>query len=205
MPNWVAKLLRSGVRLIDTILRKRGDLREFSQDPACILRIQLRTAPHQVTLNSTTIKKGETVLALHLWNEHMPQLPQEGAELEWAINLRRRLIKTFKTLARLLRDDGRYAEVKAVFGVSVLFSFSDHIGGARMMQHFGFSVMHYEHPTGTFGEFWENLFSWWLMWTYNEASIHSRKFWRLERTEIWMDTNDFIRRFADNLVKDEKS
>jgi hypothetical protein len=205
MIDWVIKVLRSGVRLIDLILRKRGHLREFSQDTDCILRIQLRTAPHPVTLSNTHIKEGDHVLALHLWNEHMPQLPQGGAELEWAINLRRRLLKTFQGVANLLRDDRLYGQVKAVFGISILFSFSDHTGGARMMQRFGFTVLPYHHPMGRFGEFWENLFSWWIMWTFNETSIHYRKFWRLERTEVWMDSYEFIQRFADNLSKGEES
>jgi hypothetical protein len=204
MTNMVSKALRSGVRLIDYILRKQGNLREFSQDAACILRIQLRTAPHSVTLNSIRIKKGDPVLALHLWNEHMPKLPQGGAELEWAVLLRRRLIQSFQGVAWQLRVDDRYAEVKAIFGISVLFSFSDHTGGARMMQRLGFTVLPYTHPKGRFGEFWENLFSWWLMWTYNEASMDSRKFWRLERTEIWMDTEEFVRRYGENPYKDEK-
>jgi hypothetical protein len=201
MTNIVVKTLRSGVRLIDYLLRKHGDLREFSQDPSCILRIQLTTSPHPVTLGSTLINKGDPVLALHLWNEHMPQLPQQGAELEWAIHLRRRLIDTFKGVARQLRDDDRYAAVKAIFGISVLFSFSEHVGGARMMQHLGFTVLPYYRPKGRFGEFWENLFSWWLMWTYNETSIRSRKFWHLQRTEVWMDADEFMQRYGENPTK----
>lgn len=200
MTNLVVKALRSGVRLIDYILRKRAHLHEFSQDSACILRIQLTTSPHPVTLDSTTIKKGDPVLALHLWNEHMPKLPQRGAELEWAIQLRRRLIETFKGVARQLQGDDRYAEVKAIFGISVLFSFSEHVGGARMMQHLGFTVLPYYRPKGRFGEFWENLFSWWLMWTYNETSIRSRKFWHLQRTEVWMDADDFKGRYGANPI-----
>jgi hypothetical protein len=60
-------------------------------------------------------------------------------------------------------------------------------------------VLPYHRPLGKFGEFWENFFSWWLMWTYNDASLHSREFWRLQRTEIWMTADEFIRRYGGAL------
>jgi hypothetical protein len=197
MTNWLGMLMRSGVRMIDYILRVQGDLREFSQDAECILRIQLGYAPHSVIIGSAKITKGEPVLALHLWNEHMPKLPAKGVELEWAVGLRRKLIRSFKGVAKVIQENNRYAQVKAVYGISALFSFTDHTGGARMMQHLGFSVLPYHRPMGRFGEFWENLFSWWLMWTYNESSLQSRRFWRLERTEIWMTVEEFIRRYGE--------
>ncbi len=66
------------------------------------------------------------------------------------------------------------------------------------MQSFGFTVLPYHNPLGKFGEFWENLFSWWLMYAFNTASMDTRKFWQLERTEIWMDRDEFIRRYGEN-------
>jgi hypothetical protein len=189
--------MRAGIRLIDDILRMHGDLREFSQDVDCILRIQLRDTPHPVTIDKVHLTRGDPVLALHLWNEHMPKLPAEGAELEWALRLRQKLILSFTGVAKEIKSDPRYAQVKAVCGASALFSSSAHTGGTRMMQHLGFTVLSYHQPLGWFGEFWENLFSWWLMWTYNETSLRSRKFWHLERTEIWMTVEEFIRRYGE--------
>ncbi|MFZ2098855.1 MAG: hypothetical protein WAV05_19645 [Anaerolineales bacterium] len=197
LANWVGIPLRAGVRMIDRVLRIHSDVHEFSQDAECILRIQLRNAPHPVNLGNVNIIKREPVLALHLWNEHMPKLHAEGAELEWALKLRRQIIQSFRGVAKVIQDDSRYSRVKAVFGISTLFSFTDHIGGTRMMQHLGFTVLPYRRPMGRFGEFWENLFSWWLMWTYNETSLRSRKFWRLERTEIWMTAEKFLLRYGE--------
>jgi hypothetical protein len=65
-----------------------------------------------------------------------------------------------------------------------------------MAQHLGFTVLPYYRPFGRFGEFWENLFSWWMMWAFNDVSLNSRKFWRLQRTEIWMTRDDFIHRYG---------
>ncbi len=65
-----------------------------------------------------------------------------------------------------------------------------------MMRHLGFTVVPFHRPLGRFGEFWENFFSWGLLYTYNAGSLRSREFLRLQRTELWMLADDFIRRYA---------
>jgi hypothetical protein len=190
--------MRAAVRLIDSLLRTSGGIYEFTDDPECILRIQLKRASHAVNIGNGRVLKGDPVVALHVWNERMPKLPAAGADLEWALGLRRQVIHSFRGLAKVLKSESRYSQVKAVCGMSALFSFTDHTGGRRMMQHLGFIIRPYQRPLGRFGEFWENLFSWWLMWTYNDVSMKSREFLHLERTEIWMIADEFIRRYGDS-------
>ncbi len=188
--------MRAAVKLIDTLLCKKAGLFEFSQDPEILLRLQLRTAPHSVEISGMTINKGDPVLAVHVWNERMPCLPPTGADLEWALNLRRRIIYSFKGVARWINQDPRAADTRAICGMSALFSSSKHTGGMQMIQHLGFVVLPYHGFLGRFGEFWENVFSWWMMWAYNDPSLHSRNFWRLQRTEIWMTRAEFLHRFG---------
>ncbi len=189
--------MRAVVRSIDFLLRKQARLFEFSQAPDVILRLQLCTAPHHVDLFGLSIAKGDPVLAVHTWNERMPPIPSAGADLEWALTLSRCLIRSFKRVAQWMQQDARAADVRAIYGTSALFSFSDHTGGTRMIQRLGFTVLPYHRPLGRFGEFWENLFSWWMMWAYNGASLRSRQFWHLQRTEIWMARAEFLRRFGN--------
>jgi hypothetical protein len=191
--------MRAGVRLIDGILRKSGRVYEFSDDPGCILRIQLKKANHDVSVGGEKIYRGEQLLVIHIWNERMPKLPREGASLEWALELRRKMIYSFKTLAKEIIKDSRYSHIRALYGVSVLFSFTGHTGGVRMMQRLGFTILPYHNRLGRFGEFWENLFSWWLMWTYNKASLKNRRFFKLQRTETWITMNEFLKRYGDGL------
>ncbi len=188
--------MRAAVRLIDCLLRQHAGLFEFSQDPDCIFRLQLRDSPHSVRIGDQNISKGDPILGLHVWNERMPKIPPSGADLEWALSLRRCLTYSFKAVAKALQEDSRYDHAIALWGASALFSFSDHTGGLKMMQRLGFTVIPYHRPFGRFGEFWENLFSWWMMWAYNDASLQSRKFWHLQRTEIWMTRSDVLRRFG---------
>lgn len=196
--SWVGKQLRAGIRLIDSLIRKSERSYEYCDDPDCVLRVQLTPCPHAATFGSMTIQEGEPVLALHVWNERMPPIPPGGADLQWALHLRRQVLHSFRKLAKVMQGNELYAPVRAIYGASVLFSSTSHTGGMRMMQSFGFTVLPYHSPLGKFGEFWENLFSWWLMYAYNTASMDTRKFWQLERTETWIDRDEFIRRYGEN-------
>ncbi len=190
--------MRAAVRLIDSLLSAILDVYGFSDDPECILRIQLRETSHTVSIGSYVISKGEPVLALHAWNERMPKLPEDGATMEWALRLRRMMVHSFRLVAKEMQNDKEYSQVCAVCGKSALFSFTDHTGGIRLMQRLGFTVLPYHDPLGRFGEFWENLFSWWLMWAYNDVSLQSRQFFHLQRSEIWITADEFIMLYGES-------
>jgi hypothetical protein len=190
--------MRVAVRLIDSLLSAILGIYVFSDDPDCILRIQLREASHTVSIGGYTIMKGEPVLAVHAWNEHMPKLPEGGATMEWAFRLRRMVIHSFRLVAREMQNHSRYSQVRAVCGESALFSSTDHTGGTRLMQDLGFIILPYHRPLGRFGEFWENLFSWWLMWAYNDVSMQSREFSHLQRSEIWITADEFIMLYGES-------
>jgi hypothetical protein len=194
--SWISWPFRAGVRLIEFLLRKSLHIYEFTDDPECIIRIQLTTAPHSVDFGSWKISKGETVLAIHAWNERMPKLPSEGATLAWAVRLRRLAIHSFEKVAEELQKGGKYSQVQAIYGESTIFSFSGHTGGLHMIQRLGFTVLPLRSAAGKFGEFWANLFSWWLMWAFNNASLDTRNFKQLERTEVWFKVDEFIQRFS---------
>jgi hypothetical protein len=51
-------------------------------------------------------------------------------------------------------------------------------------------------PLGAFGDFWENLYTWWVMWAYHQVSVRHRQFFRLRRVEAWMPAEAFIQRFG---------
>jgi len=189
-------VLRGGVRLIDRLLSNSLGVYIFTDEPDCILRIQYTQAAHSVIIGNERILKGEPILGIHVWNERMPKIPAQGATLDWALEFRRRVIFSFREIAKEMRKDPKYEQARALYGASVLFSFSDHIGGIRVLQRLGFTVLPYQRSMGKFGIFWENLFSWWLMWTYNTASMNSRQFFNLQRTEIWMLADEFLRRYG---------
>jgi hypothetical protein len=141
------------------------------------------------------------VLELHLWNEHIPALPPAGPDLAWASRTRRLFINSLYTVGQLVKIDSRLASVQAVGGVSVLLSDGDRSSGERMIHRLGFEILPYHTRLGRFGEFWENFYSWWLMWAFNPVSLNHRQLLRLERVEFWMPRGEFLKRFGES--KDE--
>ena len=76
--------MRALMRRIDAWMLRVLGIFEFSDDPECVLRLQITRAPHTLCLNGRVVNAGEPVLELHLWNEHIPPLPPSGPDLAWA-------------------------------------------------------------------------------------------------------------------------
>jgi hypothetical protein len=138
------------------------------------------------------------VLELHLWNEHIPAIPPEGPDLVWASRTRRLFINSLYAIGQQIGIDPRLAGIKAVGGVSVLLSAGDRYSGERMIHRLGFEVFPYHNRLGRFGIFWENLYSWWLMWAFNPVSLNHRQLMRLQRVEFWMLASEFQLRYGES-------
>lgn len=77
--------LRRSIFGLDAYLRRQHGIVEFTTRPDCILRIASATAPRALTLSDgTSIRPGDPLLDLHLWNEHVPAIPPGGVTLRWA-------------------------------------------------------------------------------------------------------------------------
>lgn len=195
--------MRALIRLLDSGLRRANGVFEFRDDPACLLRLQITRAPHAVLLGQKRIAAGETILELHLWNEHVPPIPSTGPDLAWAGGIQRRFIRSLRAAAAWMKADPRARDVQAVSAISGLLYPGSRPGGVHFMQRLGFVVMPYHGPLGGFSEFWENFYSWWLMWAFNAGSLRSRRFLRLRRTEAWMTAAEFVHRYGADRVEKE--
>lgn len=183
------------IRRLDALARRACGVFVFCEDRECLLRLQVRGAPHTLHFPVEVVRAGEPVLMLHLWNEHIPPMPPAGPDLAWATRALRLLIHSLRAVSREMRKDPRLAGVRAVGGVTAVISPSEASGGAQLMKRLGFTVIPYHRPLGRFGEFWENFFSWGLMWTFNRPSWRRRKLFDLRRTEVWMSREDSVDRF----------
>jgi len=187
--------MRGLIRRFDGFLRKAYGVYEFCDDPECLLRIRVIPAPHLLTLEAGQVAAGAAVIELHLWNEHIPPIPRAGPTLAWAIQFQRLIIASFRRLAAQMAHDPRLADVEAVIGVTVLISPGGDSGGEKLFRRLGFAVGPYHSPLGRFGEFWENFYSWGIMWAYNAVSLRQRRLLGLHRCEVWMSAPEFLRRY----------
>lgn len=188
--------MRGLVRWIDGTLRRRQGVFEFCQHPLCLFRGRVAPAVRDLVLPQTTVKAGEPVLELHFWNEQIPQLPLDGPDMRWGVKGQRMLSWTCGDIARRLGHDPRLDGVRAVGGSTILFFPGDASGGERVFRRLGFTTFPPRNRLGRFGEFWENLHAWLVMWTFNRATVRVHRLLRLRRTEFWTSTEAFVARHA---------
>ena len=122
-PRAGAGWLRRSIFGLDAYLRRQHGIIEFTNKSDCILRVAPAIAPQALTLSDgTSIRPGDPLLDLHLWNEHVPAIPPGGVTLRWATaaarcarnSLRALAVETrtghtphFVALRGCLRFDGR--------------------------------------------------------------------------------------------------
>ena len=85
----------------------------------------------------------------------------------------------------------------------MLFAAGDGSGAEKLFTRLGFSEFPYQSRLGRFGEFWENFYTWALMWAFNEVSLRQRHLVALRRTEIWMSVGEFLRKYGSSEVTQE--
>jgi hypothetical protein len=188
--------MRTAIRLLDALQRRLHGVYEFTDDPSCLLRIQRTKAPHDLALPDGTVAAGAPVLALHLRNEQVLPIPEAGADMAWALRMTRIFVRSLRAVGTEMERDPRLAGVQAVGALSTAVFGPSGQAGARVFERLGFHLFPYHGLLGAFGDFWENLYSWWLMWAYNAASLRDRHLLGLHRTELWMSTAAFLARYG---------
>jgi hypothetical protein len=193
--------MKAIIRTFDHILARTLGLWVYWDDPQSLLRIRVIGAPHVLRLADGDIAAGARVVELHFWNDRTPPFPAEGPDLAWATGFYRRLVASFRVLARQLATNPDLAGVRALGGVTVLVSVGGSPASEKLFDRLGFDILPYRSPLGRFGLFWENLYTWALMWAYNGLSRRQRHLLELQRSEVWMSTATFLRRHGEGGAK----
>lgn len=186
--------MRFIIRAIDRHLRRRKGVFEFCDDRNCIFRVSLGTARYPLRVRDGEIPTGTQVLELHFWNENIPPMAGTGPTLSWAVGFRRMVFSSARLLAEAMKKDLRLAGVQAVGGVTPLFTPGDGSAAAGIFTRLGFAIAEHENPQGRFMEFWEEVYAWFLMWTFSKGSQPNLR--RLRRSDFWMSAEDFLNRYG---------
>jgi hypothetical protein len=190
---------RAMVLSLDLLLQRQAHVQEFTQDEECILRIALTTCKKDFQLSDgTKVRAGDKICELHLWNEHIPPMPMEGPDLRWGVRFYRLAVKSFRSLAAYIATDERQ-DIVALGGQMAFLEREDPPVLAAVTARLGFDLLNLTAQGGRwrrFTHFWENLYSWALMWTFNPASLRGKRFLRLQRYRLWISRRTLLERYG---------
>lgn len=193
-------LARSFVRGIDLLLRRLYGVYEYSQDPVCILRVSpARARADLVLADGTPIARGDPLAVIHFWNDRLPLAPPEGVDLRWARTFHRRIRPSLQLLAQHLAHDPRLASIRALCGEAAFIGADNATASAHLLSRLGFEVWPSSRGTGLWGRwsaFWQNTYTWMLIWTFNPATLRGRTMLDLERHWLWMSRATFDRLYG---------
>src|SRR5215467_690005 len=100
---------------LDRLLSRWQSVVEYTHDPTCILRITLgRLDQDFVLTDGTAGHAGERFIDLHLWNEHVPAMPKEGASIAWARQMSLCFQHSLRQLARYLASHADLDDISLV-------------------------------------------------------------------------------------------
>jgi hypothetical protein len=193
----IQNYFRAFVRHFDQFLSRSHRIKVFSIEPDVIVRIQVDRLSHSVLLPGGIIPAGAKAIYLHLWNERLPAMPSEGADLTYARSFYHQMLTSLEALGRYIQEDESLQDVIIVGGVTshVLLS-GENKGGSLMLSRLGFTLFPSTHPLQKIGLFLDNFYTWVLMWTFNPVSLHSHKLLKLQRVEGWMGASKFLERYG---------
>lgn len=186
-------LVRSIIARFDRFLRHKLGIFEFWDHPDCLIRVSVSRADRDLPLADGVVDAGQKIVEIHFWNEHIPDQGTARSEMAWAARSAMMLKISFNKLAEDLVSNDRFSGVVAIGGVTPLVFSGNHGSGEKIWRRLGFAMTPYTAASGRFGEFWENLYTWLIMWTFNPVSVKNQRLLAMRRAEFWTDTETFLR------------
>jgi len=169
-PGWLARLVFG----LDARLRRHFGVIEYSSDPDCMCRIELRRLDHAITLSDgSELSPGEEFVQLHFWNERVPHYGGAGATFQWARQFNRMLAHSLRELSAFLSRHDLDA-VRGVRADAALGTIDQMDQVVRFCGHFGFKPVKTTAPATVgahFHRFGENILIGLLILAHNRRAF----------------------------------
>ncbi len=183
---------------IDRWLRRRLAIYEFTDDARCLFRIAWEKADREVLISDgTRIAPGEPLVEVHLWNEHLPLLPNRGNDLAWAARAARLTEHSLRLLAAHVQTDPALRDIRAVHGRMALPAPNAGESSFALARRLGFDVRPSDGGAAArFRKFWNNVHLWLLIWVFNPGRFRSRRHKVLKWSwfDLWMSRDALLAR-----------
>jgi hypothetical protein len=126
---------------LDRWLRRWHGVYEFTVHRECIFRAERGVAEESLLLSDGAwVCRGDPILKVHLWNEHMPAMGQEGPTIAWARRASRGLDTSLRELARHVVQCRDLDAVSAICADMRLAPAKQCSQLARIMSRYGFEA-----------------------------------------------------------------
>jgi hypothetical protein len=139
--------LAEAVFALDSRLRRRHKVVEYSTDPLCIFRLDIARASRACILSDgTCLRTGQRIARLHFWNEQIPSVPQNGATIGWARVMKQRIELSMQELASYFASRPDLYDITAISAEVPCGTRAQCAQLVRIMAHYGFEMIAAHEP-----------------------------------------------------------
>ncbi|HTZ36901.1 MAG TPA: hypothetical protein VMB84_12790 [Stellaceae bacterium] len=196
--RWHDELWSLVVGAFDSMLRSYYGVVPYTDDPQCVLRVGRTQARTRTLLaDGTEIGIGEIIGTVHFWNEHLPPFPPCGPDLRWAAEMRRRVVRSLRELARFVEREPEWRELPAFRAEAALSSRLGDIQLRRVVGRLGFECV--SDPSGWFRHLHDVgacFTSWGLTRVHNPAALSRQHFFRAYH-DLWIGRTMLMSRYGE--------
>lgn len=126
---------------LDRWLRRWHGVYEFTAHRDCLFRAERCLAEESLLLSDgVRVRRGDPLLRIHLWNEHMPAMGQRGPTIAWARRASRAVEASLRELARHVAHSSELGAVAAVCADMRLATGKQTTKLARIVGRYGFEA-----------------------------------------------------------------
>lgn len=192
---WLAGALAT----LDERLRRGQGVFEYSDNPACVFRLDLGRSARFVALrDGTRVRPGQRIARLHFWNEQIPPVPPQGTTIAWARRMQRAITISLRELADYFASRPDLADVAAIYADAPSGTRSQSGQLARLMAHYGFETIVAPENLrigDRLHRFGENILISLLVFVHNPAALRADTLKRV-RVPIYLSRRVLERRFG---------
>ena len=192
--HWLRRL----VFAFDRWVRRRQGVFEYVPTRECVFRIQPAKAHRHLQLrDGTDISPGDPILALHLWNENIPAIGDEGPTVAWGRRFGRAINSSLGELAGFLRQRPDLNGVSAFRIDMALGPAERNQQAARILGRYGFEPApgRESEPAGYFRRLGENAWILLLVLAANPNAARGSIFER-RRAVVYLSRAALERRYS---------
>ena len=184
---------------IDDHLRRRDHVCEYSSEPRCVFRMQVVGARQDLVLaDGTTVRTGDKLINIHLWNEHIPVIPPEGATFAWGRRMGMAMDFSLRQLADFISCHPELVGITAIRANLAVSTARTTTQLLRVMQHYGFEIVLDDKPVSwrqRLHQWGENVLGLLLLVAVNPAAARISVLSRV-RSQVLLSRNNLDRRYG---------